>query len=321
MIQHRRNIFLSVLSALSVLFLLVACSATEPLATPAMNYETDPRILRGTWTGSSADGTVLTLDLKAKSPSAEGYSSTGTFKLGDGPELSYLLHTKTPLAEGSFATAQVHATAQVQQAEATPCDKAVVGEVSNTFGQEKEFFFDLCGALPSGSPPELKMTLVDRNGVTPVARDFVLVRQPDDPEPTYLVKGNIVHLRGVPYTYDGEFVFTPESHAIVQLWYSVSYFGDGPKELVTQTIIEPITAFPITFQLEGNPKEVFKREGDYYLIVGVFSGDGGPSGDKLSVGDLVNETFTPVEEAGADVTVEVTGLEKCKGGIGGSCVP
>ncbi len=293
------------------LFLLAACTETQrpPTNDTPMNYD-DPRILRGVWTGQSEAGATLTLDLRTKSPSARGYTSVGTFKLGDAPEVLFSAYTQIPLAAGSFSAAQQD-----------DCTGNVTGQVDNTFGMETELLFDVCGTTPSGSPPEFRMTLIDRNGPTPVESNFILVKQPDEPDPDYLVKGSIVRLRGVPNTYDGEFVFTEDSHAIVQLFYSPSYFGDAPRELLTQTTIEPITDFPISFQLEGDPEEVFKREGDYYLNVGVFSGDGGPSGETFAVGDLTNEVFTPAAEPGAEVRVEVTGLERCKGSDGGNCVP
>lgn len=303
-----------VTAVLYSLLFLAGCTETQPPPknkTP-INYETDPHILRGVWTGQSEAGATLTLDLKTKSPSAKGYTSVGTLKLGDAPEVLFSAYTRVPLATNSLPT--------TQQGE---CTGNVTGQVDNTFGVEMKLFFDACGTTPKGSPPEFHMTLIDRNGLTPVESDFVLVKQPDEPIPDYLVKGNIVHLRSVPNTYDGEFKFTEDSHAIVQLWYSPSYFGDGPKELLTKTMIEPITDFPISFQLEGDPDEVFTREGDYYLIVGVFSGEGGPSGETFAVGDLVNEVYTPVEEPGAEVKVDVTGLEPCPtdGTAGGLCVP
>lgn len=145
---------------------------------------------------------------------------------------------------------------------------------------------------------------------------------PPEPEQATLVQGTITHARGVPRTHDEAFVFTKDSHAIVQLWYSISTFGDAPNELLMQTTIDGVTGFPIPFKLEGNAETTFSRRGDYYLNVGVFSGDGGADGETFSVGDLVNEVYSPVPEAGATVRVEVTSLESCSAPqAGGYCIP
>ena len=66
---------------------------------------------------------------------------------------------------------------------------------------------------------------------------------------------------------------------------------------------------------------MFARAGDYYLNVGVFSSDGGPSGETFAVGDLTNEVYTPVEDPRAEVEVKVTGLEACEGDDSGGCIP
>ena len=178
------------------LFFLAACTRTQPFPNGPLNYETDPRILRGVWTGQSEAGATLTLDLRTKSPSANGYTSVGTFKLGDTPEVLFSAYTQIALAESSFL--------MTQQDGEPECIGNVTGQVDNTFGVETELFFDVCGTTPTGSPPKFHMTLIDRNGSTSVESDFV-------------VKGSIVHLRGIPGTYDGEFEFTEDSHAIVQL--------------------------------------------------------------------------------------------------------
>lgn len=173
-------------TATAVLFsliVLVACSEAQPLPrNEPMNYETDSHILRGVWTGQNEDGLRLTLDLETRSPSAQGYFSVGTFKLGDAPEVPFSAQVKVQLAVGSFVA--------IQQTGEPECNGNVTGQVDNTFGMEDELFFDVCGTTPEGSPPEFHMTLTDHNGPTPVASNFVLVRQPDLPAPDYLVRGN-----------------------------------------------------------------------------------------------------------------------------------
>ena len=92
--------------------------------------------------------------------------------------------------------------------------------------------------------------------------------------------------------------------------------GDGDVELVAETTLEDITSFPLSYRLEGDPKTVFAREGDYFLFVDVYS----DVGNTARVGDLTNEMHTPVPNPGAEVAVEVTGLESCNSpDVGGVC--
>lgn len=293
--------------------MLGACSQTPPLEDGSIDFGTDPRILRGIWTGKNEAGITLTLDLKTKDPTEQGYFSTGTFKLGDAPAVPFTAEIRAPIA--TTALSPNH------QADAPTCDRNVTGAVANTFETAQDLFYDVCGTTPEGSTPEFRMTLTDRNGPEPVTSEFVLVRQPDEPTPEFLVSGTIEHVQGVSHTYDGEFVFTEDSHAIVQLWYVPQYGGEFTAELLAQTTIEDITSFPISFRFEGDALAMFERFGDYYLNVGLFSGDGGESGETFAVGDLVNEIYTAVPEAGAEVRVEVTGLEACSSpDAGGFCL-
>ena len=298
------------------LMLLSACNQTQPPENGPMNYQTDPRILRGTWAGENEDGVPLKLNLRTKDPSTQEYFFSGTFKLGDA----------SPLSVGGQVLARLSDTSLSpnQQAGALPCEKNVRGVVTNVLGAKEEFRYDICGTIPEGSPPEFRMTLIDRNGPEPVISEFTLTKQLNEPAPDFLVKGTITRLKGVPYTYDGDFVFTKDSHAIVLLYYSKSALGDAPEELLKEVRIENITSLPISFKLEGDAESTFEQFGDYYLSVGVFSGDGGEGGATFAVGDLVNENYTPVLGAGAEVNVEVTGLEPCPPpGVseGGLCVP
>lgn len=270
--------------------------------------------MRGVWKGKNENGVILTLDLKTKNPTQQGYFSVGTFQLGDMPVIPFTAEIRTAITTNNLSPGQ--------QADTPTCTGDVSGAVVNTFGTEKDLFYDVCGTTPEGTPPEFRMTLIDRNGPEPVTSEFVLIRQPDAPTPEFLVSGTITRLSGAPYTYDGEFVFTEDSHAIVQLWYVTQYGGEFPAEMLTETTIENITSFPISFKLEGDAETTFERLGDYYLNVGVFSGDGGTTGETFEVGDLINEAYTPVPKAGAEVDVEVTGLESCSSPeTGGFCLP
>lgn len=304
------------LLALGCAFLLSAC-VQEPVVTNSpVNFQTDRRILRGTWSGQNTAGKTLTLKLKALDPSKTGYFTVGSLKLGDLPELPFGAHVKL---DGGLqgAAAGVHALADAG------CTRAVSGHVDAVFDEAQHFKFDLCGEVPvfageGGKIPEFHFTLTDGNGSAPQKSDFVLRRQPD---PKVAVRGEIVHRRGEPYTYDGDFVFTKASHAIVRFWYSESAMGDAPAELLEEITIKGITSFPIKFEIVGDVQQMLGRTGDYFLGVEVISGDGGPNGNSSSVGDLTNEMYTPVRHPGDYVVVEVTGLEPCASdNSGGYCV-
>ncbi len=122
-----------------------------------------------------------------------------------------------------------------------------------------------------------------------------------------LVSGEIVHVQGEPHTYQGDFVFTEESHAVVTLFYSISAGGDAPVEAIAEMRIEDVSSFPIPYRIEGDPVAVFAEEGDYFLHAAVMT----DAGDERYVGDLINEVYTPVYRPGTRVRIEVTGLERC----------
>ena len=150
------------------------------------------------------------------------------------------------------------------------------------------------------------------------------MRQPSElADPNLLVRGNLVYAQGESNTSSKPFEFTEDSHAIVQLWWSTGpSVADVPAELVALATLEDVSGFPIEYRLEGNAEETFARRGEYYLNVGVFSGDGGPTGEKFAVGDLTNETYTLVSGLGSAVEVELTSLESCSSpGADGPCVP
>lgn len=144
-----------------------------------------------------------------------------------------------------------------------------------------------------------------------------MTKKADDDKADLLVSGEIVYIQDELFTHPEAFVFTEDSHAVVQLYYSISALGDGHVELVAETTIEGITSFPLTYRIEGDPETIFAREGDYFLDVEVFSG----AGNEAVVGDLINEFYTPVPGPGAEVKVKVTGLEACDSpDAGGFCL-
>lgn len=278
----------SKLYLLVLLFVLGACS--QPPVTPKpepLEFVNDPRILRGTWTGESEDGHVLVLIAEASSPTEDGYEVKGTFKLDNETPAKFSGDVRVPVTQPS----------ETMNAQVSP----VCGETFYAFSPDG--LWELCGDAPQGSPPRLEVGLLDQRAQGGVY-NFSLTKAED---PGVLVQGNVVHVQGEPFTYPGDFNFTKDSHAVVKLYYSISALGDGPVELIAETRLENISSFPLSYRIEGDSKTVFARPGDYFLQVEVFSG----AGDEAAIGDLINEFYTPVPSPGANVEVEVTGLEAC----------
>lgn len=280
---------------LLVLMVLGACSQT-PVTPEPLEFANDPRVLRGTWAGESDNGHTLRLELTANTPSKDGYEIEGMFELDD----------EAPTAiEGLVGVPVTSAALSVQTS--IPC--AVIA-----YSADNQWEF--CSINPrGGEPPRLEITLYRyaKDGTGTEAYNFSLTKTESA---NVLVQGDIIYVRGEPFTYPGGFKFTEGSHAVVQLYYSVSALGDGPVELVAETRIENITGFPLSYRIAGDPKTAFARQGDYFLFVDVFSG----AGDKAVVGDLTNEMYTPVPSPSANVEVKVIGLEACDSpDAGGVC--
>lgn len=276
--------------------ILAAC-AQAPVAPESPEFDADPRILQGVWTGVSEDGHTLRLTAEASEPSADGYSVSGTFSL-DG---------EAPVTFAGGVRVPVNQTAPVLSAQVSP----VCPEVFSAFSGADRWEF--CGDAPEGSPPRFAVALLDQSSPGG-AYTFSMTKT--DAEANLLVGGEISYVQGEPYTHQEAFEFTENSHAVVQLYYSFSALGDGDVELVAETTLEDITSFPLSYRLEGDPETVFARDGDYFLFVDVYS----DAGDTAKVGDLTNEMYTPVPNPGAEVAVEVTGLESCNSpGVGGVC--
>ncbi len=97
--QHRRF-----LSGMSVVLLLAVLSGCQREDEPArLNFDTDPRILRGVWTGESEAGKVLRLEAQAHDPSDSGYAVTGTFTLADAEPVAFSGYMYQPLKPTSGA--------------------------------------------------------------------------------------------------------------------------------------------------------------------------------------------------------------------------
>lgn len=129
-----------------------------------------------------------------------------------------------------------------------------------------------------------------------------------------LVSGKIAHKRGVPFTNDGDFEFTPESHAYIRILYTEG--ADTASKIVYERRVENLTQLPLEFSITGYASEVFKEKGEYSISVRVFS----QAGEEGHVGDLINEHQIVIQGQTLDLTIDVTGLEACGSeGGGGFC--
>ncbi len=275
----------------SVLALLILCAcARTPVEPEPLDFATDVRILRGVWEGTSDSGQTLRLEAEASSPTAAGYEVMGTFSLDFGTPVVFSGFVRVPVTQSST---------RLTTQESPVCPGLFTAASPDSL-------WEFCGGAPEGSPPSFSMSLVQQSAEGGATNFSALTKVQDDQAATRtLVSGNIVYSQDEPHTHPEAFEFTEDSHAVVQLFYSFSALGDAPSELVAETRLEDITSFPLAYRIEGNPQKAFLRRGDYFLHVDVYSG----TSDTSTVGDLVNEWYTPVPAPGAVVDVEVTALE------------
>ncbi len=126
------------------------------------------------------------------------------------------------------------------------------------------------------------------------------------------ISGEIVHKKGLPHTYRGDFVFTRDSHAIVTL---TEVINSESSRTVQETTINGINRFPIKFFLKLN--ERLNPSANYTIRAKVFSERGNTSQE----GDLVTESVVTFQAKQKSVRLEVTGLESCASkGSGGFCI-
>ena len=106
-----------------IFFVLLTLSACQQQPTPRvpLDFDTDPRILRGVWTGET-NGVRLLFDLNASELSAEGYVVTGTFQLGDDEPVVIEGYATTPVTvpQGSVAAQDDAAPAMFDAASVVP---------------------------------------------------------------------------------------------------------------------------------------------------------------------------------------------------------
>lgn len=297
--------------SLVVLALSLGACNEAPVGPEPLEFASDPRILRGTWAGEDAEGNPLLLYLKASAPTQDGYQITGFFQQGVYPGTDVVGTVGVPVAQRA---------ANVTTQDVPEC--VVLARAQN---RVRDGDWGLCGTTPTGSPPRFDLTLTYRSDTGySETYTYSMTRQANElADPNLLVRGDLVYARGGSSASPEPFEFTEDSHAIVQLWWSTGPgVADVPAELIASTTIKDISSFPIEYRLEGDAEAIFARRGEYSLNVGVFSGDGGPTGEKFAIGDLTNETYTLVSGPGAEVEVKLASLESCsRPDADGSCIP
>lgn len=129
------------------------------------------------------------------------------------------------------------------------------------------------------------------------------------------ISGEIIHKKGEPHTYQGDFVFTPDSYAVVTLRQTEG--ADSSAKIIKKEEIKDISYFPIPFTLQLDKALDFSKSYTYSLSAKVFS----QKGERQQVGDLATETVNELKPGQTIVTLETTALESCSSeGAGGFCV-
>ena len=128
------------------------------------------------------------------------------------------------------------------------------------------------------------------------------------------ISGEIIYNKDAPHSHQEEFVFTPDSHAVVTLTQRSG--ADASSTTVKEIILTNIDKFPVKFKFSLDELLDFSKY-TYSVSAKVFS----QKGDKAQVGDLVTETVNELKQGQSFITVVVTGLESCSfEGSGGFCL-
>ena len=134
---------LGALYIVGLLGMLSACAQPTSLVAPTgpLDFDTDPRILRGIWTGTSEDGHTLLINAIPSDPNELGYAVEGTFWLDDRARLTF----------SGGVRAEVTHPGSVQPQ--TSPEYAPFDAVSS------DGLWQLLGDAPVGSPPRFELIL------------------------------------------------------------------------------------------------------------------------------------------------------------------
>lgn len=158
----RRRQFLSGVSVFAALvFALGGCRQEQVESEPDPLDGTDPRILRGVWTGENEEGETLRLALKAGPPYNGGYRVEGVFDLNKNDYIEFTGSVAVPVTQSS---------------------PPLSAQVSPTCGPFNAFAevdaWGLCGTVPDGSPPQFDVSLSSDRG----DHSFTVTKMPDTTE-------------------------------------------------------------------------------------------------------------------------------------------
>lgn len=156
----RRTRFFSTLAALVLLSALSACRP-QTAGPPPLDFETDPLILRGVWTGQSDSGDTLRLAIRAGPTFEGGYEVEGVFDLNG--------ETYTEFT-GLVAVPKTASTGALSRQLTPACGPF------NAFAQVGAW--QLCGTAPAGSGPSFQMSLES----DPASYAFTVTKLPDTTE-------------------------------------------------------------------------------------------------------------------------------------------
>jgi len=153
--------FPHLLVLIGVLLALGACRREPPPSEP-LDFDTDPRILRGVWWGEDEDGHTLRLVAEAGPAYNGGYEVRGAFELNGDAPIKFSGGVRVPVTGDS----------ETLKAQTSPtCGPDV-------FGSSEVGGWELCGDAPEGSPPQFDVWLSDQR----VAYTFTLTKQADTSE-------------------------------------------------------------------------------------------------------------------------------------------
>ncbi|MFO0551730.1 MAG: hypothetical protein U0271_25315 [Polyangiaceae bacterium] len=128
-----------------------------------------------------------------------------------------------------------------------------------------------------------------------------------------LVKGTVTR-ETTATTFNDEITLSADAHAKISLR---RYQGEDAEAPLVTEIDVPFTGFPFEYEVTGDPDAAFGAGDTLLLNIDVYN----HAGDDMAVGDFSSEHTVEVDEAGAEVDVQVGGLESCSApNAGGYCI-
>lgn len=236
---------LGALYIVGLLGMLSACAQpTPPVAPPQpappaapLDFDTDPRILRGIWTGTSEDGHTLLINAIPSDPNELGYRVEGTFRLDD----------REPMVFTGGVQAEVTHPGSVQP-QTSPGYSPFVAE-------SPDGLWRLDGTAPAGSPPQFEVLAWHGSEE---ADSFVMTA----PTPTDLAGTGwtLTTLRGDPVLPDTEVTLELDDQ---HLGGSGGCNGYGASYLASATTLEFVVGVHSTDILCDTPAGVMDQEEAY----------------------------------------------------------